>query len=76
MPPNPEIKGWEVVGQRETYGLDAKGQTVRGIEVTFKLAGGTTSTVFVAKDAYNVANVKAAILEHAGHLMGVDQLKG
>lgn len=76
MPPNPDIKGWEVVSQRETYGLNASGQTVRGIEVTFRLKSGTTSTVFVAKDAYTVDNVKAAILEHAAHLMGADQLKG
>lgn len=76
MPPNPDIKGWEVVSQRSTYGLDSRGQTVQGIEVTFRLKSGTTSTVFLAKDDYTVDNVKAAILEHAAHLMVVDQLKG
>lgn len=78
MPPNPQTTaGWDVIAQRETYGADDAGATVRGMEVTFRLKkSGTVSTVFVPKERYNVDNVKAAIMEKVGHLSQVDTLSG
>jgi hypothetical protein len=56
---------WTVTTQSETMGIGPNGQATRGVSVGFKLADGTTASVFVPDAQYTPDAVRAAIAERA-----------
>lgn len=58
--------GWEVVSQTETTTVDAGGQIVQGVNVTYRTGNGVVGTVFVPLGAFTPDGVRAAIMREAG----------
>jgi len=52
---------WTVISQSETMGIGPSGAAGSGVKVTFRLADGTTGSVFVPDAQFNAENVRAAI---------------
>jgi hypothetical protein len=60
-----------VTTQQLSSGQDANGNFVRGRNITYQLADGTTGMVFVPNTSYTPDAVKAAITEDAAKVAGV-----
>lgn len=65
---------WKVTQQQTASGQDANGNFVRGRNITYQLADGTTGSVFVANSNYTPDSVKAAIAADAEKVAAVAQL--
>lgn len=65
---------WTVISQAETMGITPTGAAGSGIKVTFRLADGTTGSVFVPDAQYTAENVRAAILARVAVLQAVKGL--
>lgn len=65
---------WKVTQQQTASGQDANGSFVRGRNITYQLADGTTGVVFVANTSYTPEAVKAAIAADAEKVAAVAQL--
>lgn len=62
---------WKVVSQVPTTGQDSNGQFVRGRNVNYQLADGTTGSVFVPNASYTPDAVKAAIAADAATVAAI-----
>lgn len=65
---------WTVTGQNETNDFDQLGHVTQGVTVYFKTGLGQTGSVFIAKDAYSVDNVRTAIRGKVAAMDAVSQL--
>jgi hypothetical protein len=65
---------WTVISQSETMGIGPNGGAGSGVKVTFRLADGTTGSVFVPDAQYTAENVKAAISARVDVLTAVKGL--
>lgn len=65
---------WSVISQAETMGIGPTGTAGSGVKVTFRLADGTTGSVFVPDAQFNAENVRAAITARVGVLESVKGL--
>lgn len=64
------------ISQVEELGVMPNGQTAQGYRVYFTTEKGVRGSVFVPKAGYSVANVQAAVLQHAYELDQVQALGG
>lgn len=67
---------WIVESQMETTDVNAAGQFVPGIRVTFRTQHGIVSSVFVPRDRFSPDYVRQAIQAHAEELDAVQSLTG
>lgn len=67
---------WTVTGQQQTTIINPAGQAINGWNVMFTLSNGTAGSVFVPNTAYNIDNVKAAIVAQADVMLGISGLTG
>lgn len=74
--PNAPQTGWRIEGQQETTELDSSGRVVNGVRVMFVTASGQHGSVFVARSAYSIPNVQAAVANAAGTMEAVARLTG
>lgn len=65
---------WKVTGQQTASGQDTNGSFVRGRNITYQLADGTTGSVFVPNSSYTPEAVKAAIAADADKVAAVSML--
>lgn len=65
---------WHVTDQAQTSWQEAGGRIVRGWEVTFALANGTTGSVRVPLDDYTAPKVRQLIDAYAAEIAAVHQL--
>ena len=65
---------WKVTAQQTATGQDSNGSFVRGRNITYQLADGTSGSVFVPNSNYTPDAVKAAIAADAEKVQAVAQL--
>lgn len=65
---------WKVTLQQQATGQDATGNYVRGRNVTWQLADGTTGTVFIPKNSYTADFVKQAIVDDVAQVASIGKL--
>ena len=65
---------WKVTGQQAATGQDSNGSFVRGRNITYQLADGTSGSVFVPNSNYTAEAVKAAIAADAEKVAAVAKL--
>lgn len=65
---------WKIVKQPEATGQDASGNFVRGRNVTYQLADGTTGTVFIPAANLTPDFVKAAVQDDAERTAAIAKL--
>jgi hypothetical protein len=68
------MPAWTVTAQQETTIINAAGNAVDVMHVTFQLPDGTQGSVNVPLSAYTAANVKKAIADKAATLDAVNNL--
>lgn len=73
---NTETPAWTIEGQVEDYRQLPSGAFGMGVVVHFRLANGTTGTVFFPNDQYTESAVKAAVTARAAAMAAVAQLTG
>lgn len=72
--PAPSGPQWTVTSQTEATIINAAGNAVDVMRVSFQLADGTQASVNVPLSAYTADNVKAAIAAKADTLAAVNDL--
>lgn len=67
---------WKIESQQPTVGKDARGVYGPGVEIAFTTGEGWHGTIFIPKDQFSVANVKAAVAIAAANHDAIGKLTG
>lgn len=68
-------KAWTIV-RAEPRTMMEGGQTVQGVQVTFRLPDGTLDTIMVPREAFTPEQVAAAVHEQASNHLAVLEQQG
>ncbi|MGH3180330.1 MAG: hypothetical protein ACRDOE_00245 [Streptosporangiaceae bacterium] len=67
---------WRITAQREVNRLNASGQYVSGVLLTFQTAGGLIGTAFVPDAQYTAERVKNLVNDRVAAMEAVQGLQG
>lgn len=76
MAPDIRPSGWSIEYQQETVGTGPDGRAAEGVKVGFVTGRGVHSSVFIPRERFNPANVKAQVAAAAAQHDEVDRLTG